>query len=148
MLTNQPYDRIVELALKTNPNIFNPCSKQLGLSMAHIKNILNELEFPFKYYEGSYHFDILSLQDALIGIRMKYIAAAARASKQFINNLPLDAGHAVIWNREKKCFWCPTYPPLNFIKSLYPKNRPIRNYYKSLSDQSMKDAFFVFEKAI
>jgi hypothetical protein len=142
MLTNMPYDRIAELALKTNPNVFNCLSQQRGLSAAHIQNILNELKFPFKCYEGSYHLDLFSLQDALIGIRMKYIAAVKN-----IQNVPEHMGQAVIWNSKKKCFWCPTYPPLSFIKSLYPKNRPIKNYYKSLN-QSMIDTFFIFEKSI
>jgi hypothetical protein len=135
MLTGQPYVHILELAAKINKDL----SK--GLTAIHIKYMLDCLEFPFKYYESS--LDIKTANDALIGVRQKCLFNYYNIKIEPKSN----DGHALIWNSTKKCFWCPSVPPLGFLRSLFSASEKTKNYYSSLYDASLKEPFFVFEKS-
>jgi hypothetical protein len=130
MLTGKPYAEI--------KSVFPKVTENKGLYREEILSFLDNLKFPYTY-RGHLDWEeylrkpiILSeLKDAIISIPSTNIKPPTR--------------HMIIWNSKKKVFWCPTIPPVGLIKSLMPKYKDNKDYYKTIPNSVIKETFFIIE---
>jgi hypothetical protein len=64
---------------------------------------------------------------------------------KYAKNGPVQR-HAVIWNSEKKTFWCPAKPPQPFLKSIFKADARTKSYYNALKKASINDIFHIIER--
>jgi hypothetical protein len=139
MFSGKSYDQLI----KYFPNL----KKNNGVFLSETITVLDDLKVPY-YYRGFLDWEEYLRQP----IELNYIKDAIFSfpTNILLNSLgiegkPISPRHAVIWNSEKKTFWCPANPPLSFIKSIFKSDARIKRYYKTLN-ASIKETFYLIER--
>lgn len=139
MFCDKSYEEIIKFFPKLQEE------KNSGLSALQAMEVLDTLKVPYCFYGFLDWKEYLRQPIVLNNLKDAIFSFPSFCLDGSRPKNPIGR-HAVIWNSEKRVFWCPASPPLTFIKSFFKKNEDTKAYYNTLKNVATTEVFCLIER--